>query len=54
METVLSEVFSSLTGQRARILFATMLVFYELPEPLELIDKIVDIVNIVDRRFPVE
>ena len=42
-ENVLSEAFSSLTGQRARSLFATMLVFCELPEPLELFDKFVDI-----------
>ena len=42
-ENVLSEAFSSLTGHRAGSLFATMLVFCELPETLELFDKFVDI-----------
>ena len=42
-ETVMSEAFSSLSGRRARSLFATMLVFCDIPNPIDLFDKFFDV-----------
>ena len=49
-ESVLAEAFSSLTGKRARNLFATMLIFCELPRPTEQFEKFVDVLS-DDLRF---
>ena len=52
-ELVLSEAFSSLTGRKARNLFAMTLVFCEIPKPVELFQKFVDVlVEDIRYRYP--